>query len=247
MRTFGRSNVLLAIELLSRAIAIDPDYAAVLSLLSNCYNLVQFYGWSDDPDHHRRQALDLAYRVLKVAGDDPVALAGAAVTLANLAHDLETALPLVDRATSLNPGSATVWLYGGMVRMIAGQVDRGIEHIEASMRLDPMGPNRPGQVAWMGAALMMQGKFAEAAAFEREVVQLTEWPLGYALLAASLGQLGQAKAAQEALERYRSLSSTPIEAVGRLLIDDPSFERIFLEGIAVAVGKSPTDTTADTR
>jgi len=46
-------------------------------------------------------------------------------------------IALVDRALVLNPSFARGWYLSGGLRIWAGEIEAGIEHIEASLRLSP--------------------------------------------------------------------------------------------------------------
>ena len=68
---------------------------------------------------------------------------------------------LADRALVLNPSFARGWHISGLLRLIAGQTDLAIEHIEASLRLSP----RP-RIGWasmvIGAAHFFTLRFEAA-------------------------------------------------------------------------------------
>jgi predicted Zn-dependent protease len=91
----------------------------------------------------------------------------------------------------------------------------------------------------LAQARYFQGRFAEAVALSKEFVQQTESAAGYAFLAASHGRLGQSDAALAALARYRSLSPQPLEVLARVVLRDPAYVALFLEGVALAEAKSP--------
>jgi adenylate cyclase len=208
--------------------------------------MIAIYGWSDDPDNHRRAAIDLARRALKVAGDDATALSYAATITAGLEGDHPGAVALVERAIAINPGSAEAWLVRGILQVRLGDPELAVQHLEQAMRLDPMGPSRAGQITWIGVARFRQGRFAAVIELEKEAVQLTDVPIGYLYLAASYGHLGQTAAAREALARYRLLSPLPIDAYARSSIVDSAHLELFLEGLGRAeapdsgeIGASP--------
>jgi hypothetical protein len=96
----------------------------------------------------------------------------------------------------------------------------------------------------MGLARLNQGRFAEAVALEKEVIQQSDAPLCQAVVAASEGHLGHAAAAVSALARYRTLTQVPIEEFARGYSRDPTQLKLFLDGIALAEGKSPSDIAA---
>jgi adenylate cyclase len=241
LRTYTEANMLEALRLAERAIEIDPNYGLAMSQAAICHYLIGLYGWSDDPETQRRQSLEMAHRAIRVADDDATTLSYAAMIVAVLERDADAADDLVERALALNPGSAEAWLVSGILRLRSGEVDRAVEHLETAMRLDPMGPSRSGQLTWIAVARFRQERFSETVALAKEVLQQVEIPLGYALLTASYGHLGQTAAATEALMRYRSLSDLPIEESAQTISSDPAYLDLFLAGIALAQGKGPAE------
>ena len=233
-RTFVKAAVFEALELLDRAIALDPDFAAALALAAICHRAIVNFRWSDDTESHRRQGVELAYRALKTVGDDATVLANVASVLAYLERNQEATVALFDRAIALNPGSSSAWFYSGVARLQSGQTDLGIEHLETAMRLNPIGPNRPNLMGFMGQGRFQQARFDEAVPLLREQVQQTDSPRGYAFLAASLGHLGRTGEAKDALARFRALSPQPIEVFAHTFMDDPIHVGLFMDGIALA-------------
>jgi adenylate cyclase len=239
MRVYGKAQILQAFELLNRAIALDPDHAAALMLAATCRYIMVLYRWSTDPDASRREGVELTHRALRASHDDPDILARAGFALASFDGDLDAATLLVDRAATLNPGSAIAQLCSGVVRMRAGDQDLAVEHFEATLRLDPIGSDRPACLSMLGMARLFQGRFAEAAALEKEVAQLNDALLPHAVLAASEGHLGHLGAARSALARFRSLTATPIEDFAHGYSRVPAQIKMFLDGIALAEGPEP--------
>jgi adenylate cyclase len=233
-RSFARAGVLEGLDLVERAIAIDPGHARALSTASFLHYLITQSGWSDDPAHHRREAVTAAHRALKAASDDTFVLANTALVTKNFEGDLDGALVLLDRALTLNPGSATAWLISGFVRLQAGDTDAAVEHLGRAMRLDPMGPDRPVQMGFMGIAFFELGRFGDAVAHLKQFVEQAESSLGFGFLAACYGHLGEAAAARDALDRYQASSPVPIDDFGRQFLNNPSHVRLFMDGIALA-------------
>jgi TolB-like protein/Tfp pilus assembly protein PilF len=234
----AKPAVLQALDLLYRAIELDPDYAWALSTAAVCEYLVTLYGWSDDRAASRERSIEMAHRALKAAGDDAMVLSQVALTIADLEGDMDAAIALADRAMALNPGASMAWAISGALRVRAGDADLASEHLECSIRLDPIGATRPTRMGLLAQARYFQGRFAEAVALSKEFVQQTESAAGYAFLAAGHGRLGQRDAAQAALERYRVLSPMPIEFLARAVLRDPTYVDLFLEGIGLAEGKT---------
>src|SRR5205085_10816428 len=100
-------------------------------------------------------------RALTFAGDDPSAIAHAAIVLAFFGEDIGSMIALVDRALALNPSYARGWYISGALRIWAGDLAAGIERIEACLRLSPH--TRVGYAtAVIGSAYVLSGRFAEA-------------------------------------------------------------------------------------
>ena len=148
-------------------------------------------------------------------------------------------MALLERALTLNPGCASAWLLSGIVRVRAGETDAAIENLRTALRLDPLGPMQPHTMGFIGRALFQQGRFSEAVPLLKEFAQHVDAPMPQAFLAASYGHLAQASEAQAALARYRALSSQTLDAFAANRLRDPAQRKLFLDGIALAEGKSP--------
>ena len=238
LRSYVWSDVFEAIRLAEQAIALDPNFGLALSLASRCHYLVLLYGWSDDPEIHRGEALAFSRRAVRAAADDASVLANTAMLTAYLEHELDTAIALAERACALNPGAAAAWYASGAVRILAGQLELAVEHLETSMRLNPIGPERVGGMLFLAMARFQQRRFADAIVLANELYQHFENPTGCAILAASYGHLRQGAAARDALDHYRRLSPQPIETYARSVWPKDDHLELFLDGIALAEGLS---------
>jgi adenylate cyclase len=236
LRTYVWSDMAQAIALTERAIELDPAFGQAWSLAARCHYLVHLYGWADDGDHHREQAVACTRRAVRAAPDDAQVLAWAAMLHAYLEHDLPTALAMADRAIALNPGAAQAWFASGAVRIVAGQLDLAVDHLDRSIRLNPVGPDRSGSMLFMTMARFQQLRFEDACALARELFQHFENPTGCAILAAGLAHLGQIDAARAALDDFKRLSRQPVETFARLVWPLDDQRTLFLNGIALAEG-----------
>src|SRR5437899_3966345 len=150
-----------ALRLMEQAIERDPRYGPALAWAAICCSRLVTDGRSEDPEADSRKGTDFARRALQAAGENPVILANAAVALAYFGEDIGAMMVLVDRALALNPSFARGWHISGLLRLWAGQPDRAIEHLHASLRLSPRA--RIGtSLAIIGLALFVSRRFEEA-------------------------------------------------------------------------------------
>lgn len=204
-RTGERAAVYEALALLRAARELDPGHAVAIALAAICHRDIAVNGWSESPAQDRALALEMANLALRVGGDDAEVLAFAGAVLDRFESDNRGHAQIFQRALSLNPGSATAWLGGGMMHLRNGDPDKAAEHLEQSVRLDPLSPARGWQLFGLGAAYFELGQFERAGALHEESVRLVPSPVAYLLLVAGYGHLGRRASAIQALGRFSAL------------------------------------------
>ena len=230
-----KERVFEALGLLEQAIAIDRHYGPALSWAALCHLHLVRDGWAADPDTSRRKACDLARQALEVGENDPGVLANAAYVLAYFGEDIGAMIGLVDRALALNPSYAGGWYLSGIIRMLAGQPDFAIEHVETSLRLSPR--ERIGQpLLLMGAAYFFKRQFHEAAAkLLLSIQDHPGFPNSYRGLAACYAHMGRLDEARAIVARLRAI--TPLVMPSVLPWRNPEDRELFLSGLRLAAGE----------
>ena len=194
-----------AVQMLDRAIELDPNYAHAHAWKGCVIGQAWMNGWSEDP----AATLKLISGELKTAlalddNDADVHRILAALNLIFNAHD--KAIYHQDRALSLNPNSDLIVVQQGEVLTWLGKAEEGIEWIRRAMRLNPYHPER----FWshLGRAQYTARTYADAIA---SYSKLTAPDYSHhAFLAASSAQLGNriaaAAHAHEVLERQAAFT-----------------------------------------
>ena len=223
-----------ALRLLDHAIARDPNYGPALAWAAVFQFTSHLSGWSEDPDADSRKGIERGRRALQVAGDDPAVLANAALALGSFGEDIDAMMALVDRALALNPSYARGWHASGILRCWAGQVDLGIEHIEASLRLSPR-----GRVGWdigaIGGAHFLGRRFDQAV--PKLLLAIQEDPhfrFAYHYLAACYAQMGRLDEAREVVARLRAGAAVVVPSADYLR--NPEQRELLLSGWRLAAG-----------
>jgi adenylate cyclase len=229
---FRKSEMLSAVALLDQAIAIDPDYALALSQSAVCHRQIIEHGWTDDAERDRRRGLDFAERALSLAPHDAKVLGQVAIALPGLDGNLARALPLIHGALKITPDSSFVWLISGCLALRNGDPDLAGEHLETSMRLDPISRMNGLARMYLASVRFQQGRFEEALALFRTTT--LRLPISYAVLAATQGHLGNRRDAQDALSRFGDLAAGTIDDLARIWFPQPEHRKLFLDGLALA-------------
>lgn len=88
----GSAEVFEALALLNGAVILDPRFAMAASSAAWCHSFILVCGWSDDPEAHRREGLELAHHALRLSNDDPDVLTATAMALCQLEQGLNASV-----------------------------------------------------------------------------------------------------------------------------------------------------------
>ena len=228
--TLQKADVVQALDLLERAIALEPAFAPALAQSAGCHSQIYTNGWAEDRDAHRRDGLEMARRAVAAGADDAQVLAQTANAMMELDNDIDRAIALIARATSLNPGCAYAWLIGGIVHLVEGDGDAAVDHLERAARLDPL--SHLGEIAraHIGLGRAAQGDYPAAVRLLRATTFRSARI--HLVLAALYGHLGMFDASQDELALYAGSSQVPIETMINFSSRSPALRASVLEGIA---------------
>ncbi len=187
-----------ALELLEKALAIDPEFPLALSLAGWCHAQRSVYNWADDIAESQALARSLAERAAEMSGDDPVILAvlGAVHTFV---RNYGTARVLLDRAVTLDSNAAWAWSRLGWLENYADQPQKAIGNFERALRLSPIDPMNFNNYVGLGSAHEVAQEYDKAAAFYQRALE--ERPNAgwiYRNLASSLSGAGRIEEAKHA-------------------------------------------------
>ena len=195
-----------ALELLKKALDLDPNFASANALASWCYFNRVTHAWSISPKDESEKGIRAARAALGANTDDPTALANAGWTVATLAHDLDTAVAAIDRAIELSPNNAYVLSLGGWIMTYIGDQEKALTRCELALRLSPSDPLAYRFLTGAAVANLLIGRFEEAAVLgEAARRRYTKWGPIFRTLAAAYGQIERHDKATEALSRLSEL------------------------------------------
>jgi tetratricopeptide (TPR) repeat protein len=179
----------LALQHFYRAIELDPNFAAAYGMAARMYVVRNSGGWVQDRAHEIAETERLASRAADLGPDDAVALADAGFAFSDILGQFEDGDAMIDRALSLNPNLAWIWLYSSWVKTSFGEPEIALERIDQALRLspnDPMTANFHAAKAW---AQLFMGRYADAFSSAEAAIRRRPGFLFYLCVAAASAAL----------------------------------------------------------
>jgi adenylate cyclase len=179
-----------------RAIDLDPNFGLAYSILAFAHVMDGMNNWSGrEPGKALAIAEEFAARGVELAPDEPDALNAYALVTRRL-KQLDITLEIVRRVLSIDPNNAGGLFTRGEVAVFSGRPLDGIPDMERAMRLDPS--FRHQNLQFLGMAHLVLGHFETAALmFQERLLLVSNTDVGRAMLAATLGHLGEVEQARQ--------------------------------------------------
>jgi tetratricopeptide (TPR) repeat protein len=226
-----------ALDLFEQAIARDPGFAPALAWVAVCHTRRRLDGHAEDPQTAHSKAASFAEQALALAGGDPGVLANVALVLGDdESAEISSAIALIDRSLALNPSSARAWFISGLLRVLAGERDKAIEHLETCLRLGPRDPVGVPLFV-MGQAHLFSHRFGEAAEkLALSVRAYSGWPPPYRALAACYAHMERLEDARVVIEQLRAIGPVMTLEVNRYRRAED--RELYLSGLRLAAGET---------
>jgi len=193
-----------ALELLERALAIDPTYALAHGSAAICHHNLFLRAGLREED--RVAAIRYARAAIVYGQDDAPALTLAGFCIGMDGHDRAAAFTAFEAALAVSPSTALTYICGSVILGWTGEAERAIEWGERGMRLSPFDP---WAFAAFGSLMMghfLRGRYQEAANAAYKAVQANPaHSINYVLLAAALAKTDRLEEAKAAAARVLEL------------------------------------------
>lgn len=197
-----------AIDLLHRAIALDPGYAPAYALC----------GWAHEKRHtfiaeaappgvdDLKIAIAMSERALELDRDDAGVLAMAAWNIILIKRDTERGLSLAARAVEINPNHLLVLNFAALCFGTIKEVDRARECNMRALRLAPGAPDAYWSYTNLANFALFDGKYEEAIEWALKAVAVNGgWEVTWGALAAAYAYLDRMDEAREAVAHMRAI------------------------------------------
>ena len=196
-----------ALDLLHRAIELDPNYAQALAFLAWAYEERLTRAWGDYGADDRDTAIAMARRAIEADRNDALVLALSGFVLVMIARDYSRGLQAANRARELNPNIAFVSFMIGVALSISGEPEKGLPYIESAIRISPGDPG--AFLFYTSAALahLMCDRPAEAREMAERSAQIYPgWDTTWRVLGSANIRLGREDEAHSAVARLLELA-----------------------------------------
>jgi adenylate cyclase len=199
------SSIAASIEMLRRAVELDPQYAVAYAMLGQLIAEKTLNALSTDVAADRRAAIETVARAEQLAPRDPVVLRAAGSVYA-WTGSYRRSLELIRRAVKLAPYDLGTWGYLGWPLVATGEANDLKElHEIVDRLLATSSAQHPGRAYWLfhkSVAYSCAGDCERALAPAEEcTTDLPRFSLGWMHYANVLGRLGRKDAARTVLEQ----------------------------------------------
>jgi adenylate cyclase len=187
----------IAVPLLERALALEPDYGLAHGYLAFCYEIV-FRGGGFEPEI-AAAAVRHAHAAIAHGHDDATALGLAGFVISLVEHDRPAAIEAFETALALSPSCSVAFIFGCIAMGWAGAAERALKWGEQALRLSPFDRLSYGAYQALALGYFMNRRYEEAVNAARRAAQGNPgFSIMHMLVAASLaaqGRVAEAKAA----------------------------------------------------
>lgn len=190
--TWVSQNDDTGINLLNRAIELDPGYARARSLLAWIFASRVMLG-NMDFERGMSDGLILAQRAIDLDPDDPWAHLAAGYVY-TFSRRFGPAVEELNEALQRNPGFAFARVILAVAYGFAGLAEEGYRQLEIATRLSPRDYAQAANFSVEGLCHLVAGRYADAVTAERRAVQLRpDFGTAWRTLTAAAGDLELAR------------------------------------------------------
>lgn len=224
-----------AIDLLDRALILEPDYGPAMALASWAHEKRKTFGGKAPPGVDDADlALAFAQRALDVDPDDALAMALLGWNRILFRED-RSGLELCTRALDLNPNNKIVLDLAAVANIFAGDLALAIACATRATELSPVASDAYHSVSHVALAHLLSARFEEAAVWSQRSIDLEgNFVISHILLAVSCAHLGRLQEARAAMTRALAIRPDRISHWERSYMLFPERSQIWIAGLRMA-------------
>ena len=229
-------DIVAALELLERAIALEPAYALAHAELAGCRLRQWLIGAAEPTAAFLSEGAALARKAVALDHADADVLSTAAIVVTMMEKDYAAGAEWIGISTRINPNSSGAWARRGFIRCWMSEFQAGIEDFNRAMRLSPFDPATYMFQAGLGMAYMYLHDWPVAIDWlRRSLSNNRHFAPTYRFLVVCLAQSGRLDEARQVVTELTRLD--PLSSVRRSLIAgirDEEPKRLYIESLRQA-------------
>lgn len=224
-----------ALEDLTQAQERAPTYGLAKALAAWCWSQRAAQHFGATPQDDTARALRLAEEACALAPADSLTLALASGAL-TLAHRLDDADRLLERALALDPWSPIAWLRRGWSSAYYGDPDNALRELTTTLHMMPFEPVRHLAFIGIGCAHFAAGRYERAARWAQSGVDASPGSFWAGRIAAAAAVHAGARAEGERIVRtlLRKDPSLTVDVARTAWPFPPPFMARLADGLAAA-------------
>ncbi len=224
-----------ALEDMEQAQELAPSYGLPRALAAWCWSQRSAQHFGSTPQEDTARAVRLAADACRLAPEDSLTLTLASGAL-TLAHRLEDADRVLDRALALDPGSPWAWIRRAWASAYSGDAVTALRQFTTTLHLMPFEPIRHLAFIGIGCAHFVAGRYGRAAQWAQAGVEAgpdSFW--GARVVAASAVHTGARADARRIVRRLlRRDPSLTVSVARRAWPFPPRVMDLLADGLATA-------------
>ena len=224
-----------AIDLIHRALALEPRYGAAMSLASWAHEKRRTFGGTAPPGIDDTElALAFAQRALDIDPDDALAMALLGWERILFRRDY-AGLELCTRAVELNPNHRIVLDLSAIANVFAGDLETTIACGTRALELSPGASDAYHSVSHVALAQFSAGRFYDAVTWAKRSIELEgNFVISHLFLAAAYAHLGKLDDARASMRRALSIRRETIALWKDATVRFPERLQLWIEGFRMA-------------
>ena len=227
----------LAVALLDKALALEPENARVLASAAMASMLVNVSDGAPISAEVRTRCAALARRGLQNAGGDATVMAQCALALVHTAREYDLGMAAIRAAVEANPNDMIVVACAGILNLHWGDLQAALGSFHRAIQLNPRDPGAAWILTGVAHVQMVLGDFTEALAWATRSRALSpDYACNLWMLVAANAHLGRTAEARRFLAELRKVS--PGVTVSRIWAGqpqkDPNRTANILDGLRLA-------------
>jgi serine/threonine protein kinase len=201
------NSIRSAMECFEEAIRLDPGFALAYAGLTDCYGILQFYGWVP-AEVHREKARAAVEEALRLDPQRWEVQYSAGLFKFYFEREWRGAEPHLREAIRTAPRAALAQVALGLFLMVAGRTEEAAEHTQLACRLDPLSALIHGIAAGTFNALQQFDEGQRVA--ERALELQPEYLFGLWARGVGLSYVERHEEAIRSIERAVGISRAPV-------------------------------------